>query len=192
MNDEIINNDIRNYLSGYKSDVYVPEIKDKIISYMSSKYPFIKNINVSFNSITGSMKIGGKPVNSIGYIDYGDKKLYILDDGSISNLSYNSDTGLMRVVCAQGYNLSNDDINFIKKVINNKNNFNGNLFVSFDAAGRYLNIDDVSVMWGSSDYFDDKLKKIKYIISDAKGKVNGPISIDLRYFEYGKATVSPK
>lgn len=191
LNDDLINSDLRSYLSKYKTSVYDKTLGDEILSYINLKYPFMKKININFNPVTGSIKVKAEPVNSIAYFEKDAGRSYLLEDGSVASSSYNPDDNIVRVECHDECLFDSQRIDFIKKINNYKNDFPG-IYISFDKDIISLNSDDVSVVWGDNELFDEKIKKVKYIINDVKSKMNGPFKIDLRYFNHGKAIVAPK
>ncbi|NLH40003.1 MAG: hypothetical protein GX445_08085 [Elusimicrobia bacterium] len=191
LNDELINSDIKSYLTNYKTSVYDKTLGDKILSYINLKYPFMKNSDISFNPVTGSIKVEAEPIKSIAYMEKNTVRSYLLEDGSVASSSYNPDDNIVRVECNDECRFDSQRIDFIKKINSYKNDFQ-NMYISFDKNIAYINSDDVSIVWGDNELFDEKIKKVKYIINDVKSKMNVPFKIDLRYFNHGKAIVAPK
>ncbi|MEF3280911.1 MAG: hypothetical protein K6357_08120 [Elusimicrobiota bacterium] len=185
-----IKQDIMSTLFMYKNTVYVEKIKEDTIKYISQKYPFIKNITIKFNPVTGVLSLKGEILNSIGYIS--NNKKFILSDGSISLSSYNSPSELIDIRCKNECEFSKKDIDLIKNFLSYKNNFGTNFYLYFSDNKIYANDDEKSIIWGSHNFFNEKMEKINYIVNDARKKITPPLNIDMRYFEEGRILVSPQ
>ena len=51
--------------------------------------------------------------------------------------------------------------------------------------------DGTTVLWGNLDWTAEKLSRLKEVLRDARGRFEGPLTADLRYFEDGKVLLRP-
>ncbi|HOJ85499.1 MAG TPA: hypothetical protein PK103_01320 [Elusimicrobiales bacterium] len=190
--DSKIEKELNEIISRYKTSVFSKDIKEEIISGIKAKFPYLTQIELKFNPVTGNLKLEAEIKKSIGVIEQEDSKLYLLEDGRYSDVSYNEDDNLLRISANPQKNLSEFQAETIKKLYLNKEKFGFDFKIKIEGDNLYLLSDDYQILWGSFFYFDEKLEKIKYVLKDAKSKINEPLNIDLRFFEEGKILVSPK
>lgn len=183
-----ISKDIENYVINFKSNIHTNDIDKKIISYINDNYPYIKNIKVVFNPITGGIKIKGDILDVIAYINDKDKQIYILENGEYSDLYYN----LKQVIeiKTDNHKINNNDVELIKRFLSVKDQF-PDISILFNSDTINIYTGGNRIIWGSYKFFNKKIDKIKYVLNDVKSKINGNVTLDLKYFENGRIIVSP-
>jgi hypothetical protein len=189
VDDEKIAGSIMNIISRYKNSVFSDNIKKEIKSKIENQFPYLSDTKLNFNIVTGNLKLEAKINKSIGLLFEEGEKKYLTEDLKIVKSSYNDDSALIEI-SARESDITDDNARLIKQLYLNKDKIGLDFKLKIDKNNLYLISNQAIVLWGNSDFFDEKIEKIKYIIRDASSKIEPPLYIDMRFFANGKIIVS--
>lgn len=184
-----------NLIGKYKGTEYSKETRFDIEKYFSEKYPYIELRRIWFNYILGDLKIIARVNKPVAYFYENSKKYYLLSNGKKVDRVYDDSELSVIIQCEERClrkNFSDKEVNFIEFLKKNSNNILGNNFsVVFDRYDIYIVVKDkIKIRWGKIEYLNDKIDKLKEVISDIETKLNYPVMLDMRFFKSGKILVS--
>lgn len=171
------------------------KVKSEIESYINSKWPYISGLVVEYKNFSGTLYITGKVEKVLALCYCGDEKKYVLESGNIiKNIDFGENFLKIRLnPCRR--NVSNEIVLLIRDFEKMKSKvpfrFKEIFFNEKDEI-EVLTEDGNIILWGSTNFTEEKILKLGEILKDAADKISFPVKVDLRYFEKGKAFLSPK
>lgn len=172
--------------------VFDDEVLDKVKTYFKEKKPFISDLLVKYNRFTATLSISGKVEKPCAILE-GVEKSYILSSGKvITNSDFGND--FMLVSCKGSCSFDSSFASFARDLhfISQKSGIEvDRLFYDGNMKSPKIMLKDGSeILWGNYMFTREKIEKLMKVLEDSSSKIEGPVKVDLSFFESGKILVS--
>ncbi len=174
------------------------DLKKGVKKKLLSNYPYVKNITVSKNILTGKVIIGGKLEKIVSEIVLnGNKKYYLALSGKFFSSTYEEAVS-QDSVRAEIYAGKKPELRVFAEFVN-EINLSRELFGIKPALIKYnLNKKECSIVlednslvnWGGFELTDLKILRLNSVLGDVVGKIPAPRNVDLKHFSIGKIFIS--
>jgi len=195
--DEKINHEILAMFKdrvGYEwNNNFEKEIKTELLS----KHPYINNLSISKNILTGKLKISGKLEKIVSKIVLNNKEYYLALSGKLFLSAYENAIGQTSVPAE----ISLDEKPKLKLFAEFMNEINLShalfgikpILVKYNLKQQKCSIvleDNSLVNWGKFELTESKILGLNRVLGDAAKKMPAPHKIDLKHFNIGKIFIS--
>ncbi|MEA3307806.1 MAG: hypothetical protein U9Q34_08490 [Elusimicrobiota bacterium] len=173
------------------------DIKNEIQKDLLASHPYIDNIKVSKNILTGKVVITGQLAKIVSKIVLNKKEYYLAFSGKIF-LSVYKEALKQNFIRTEVSAPKNPKLKIFAEFIN-KVNLSRKTFkldptlIKYDLNKKECSItleDGSLVNWGEFEMTDLKILRLNRVLSDGSGKISPPYNIDLRHFAIGKILIS--
>jgi hypothetical protein len=160
-------------------------LKDRLVETLQKNFPYISKAEIKYNPVLSKLCINVETHKTLAYL-IGQNK-FVLENGKIVDKSENTD--YLMVECKECI-INETNLKILKKFYeaNKKPLHSCNISIEKDTFN--LICDRIIINWGDEKYFKEKMEKVKYVIDDAKTRIEGGFKIDLRFFSSGRIIVS--
>lgn len=173
-------------------------LKNGIKRELLSKRPYINDISVSKNILTGKVIISGELEKIVSKIELnGSKEHYLALSGKIFSSAYEEAVN-QDFIRVEIHADKKPELKIFAEFIN-KINLSRKLFklrpvlIKYSLSGEKCAIileDNSLVNWGKFELTDQKILRLNSILDDIVGKIPAPHNVDLRHFAIGKIFIS--
>jgi len=160
-------------------------LKNRLVETLQKNFPYISKAEIKYNPVLSKLYINVETHKTLAYL-IGQNK-FVLENGKIVDKSENTD--YLMVECKECV-INETNLKILKKFYeaNKKLLPSCNILIEKDTFN--LICDRIIINWGDEKYFEKKMEKVKYVIDDAKTRIEGGFKIDLRFFSSGRIIVS--
>jgi len=184
---------ITDFLKKKIGSEFTEMVKDEIKNYLYNKWPYISQLEIKYNRITGGLYVSGSTEKPVALCYTDSDKRYLLESGRIINGVNFGDNFIKLKIDNKIRCFSQPVVEFIKNFNNYATEaiFTIKEMIYDDNENFYIILDDGSkIVWGNLDFTREKILKLNIILKDAREKIPPPFKVDMRYFKNGKIFIS--